>query len=95
MNKIVKLTQHFTEKWERRFGRVPAMPEIERLLRDAALAQESRVMAYPDGTPWKPLAIYIHFGKKVALMVDETSERVSRVVTFLTAQDQGGMKGEG
>ena len=94
----LELTRHFREKWLSRFGCQATVAAVREIMETAALAQKGMQMQYTDGTPWKSLAIYIHFDRKVAIMVDEiqrTEDRgrrteggVARVVTFLTEEDQ-------
>jgi len=93
----LELTRHFQEKWLSRFGYRATVNEVSWIMETSALAQKCMEMQYTDGTPWKSLAIYVHFDRKVAIMVDEArpaSSRqgwdyaVARVVTFLTEEDQ-------
>lgn len=82
----MKLSKHFRDKWEDRFGKVPTLKEVIDIIQDSVWVLKCRDMrSAENGIAFRTLGTYVHFKRKVIIKVDEI-EKV--VVTLLTEGDE-------
>jgi len=78
------LSDHFVSKWTGRFGAAPDPAVIRRIVRKGAWVSRCCDVRRMDGRKERMLAVYVDFGRRVAVKMDEIN---NVAVTFVSAED--------
>ena len=85
---MVRLTQHFVDNWKARVGGEPTLAMVQQVIDESVKVQPTRNLFASRGYPYRVLAIYCNFERKLLIKVDEVN---GNAVTVMGV-DNGPMK---